>query len=147
MHVEPIALHCTIYIHPKASTHQPNHPFPPLQTAAAARRPPSSGCLLATQLQQQQLQQQRPLMQLASSRLVQQQQRGLASSGKGGKPEEAESHDDFKPQRKAPPADLDGAMQMIDEQVRCAWWLAVVGSYQRSVWGRTCVLIYWELGD
>lgn len=29
-----------------------------------------------------------------------------------------DSHDDFKPQRSAPPADLDGAMKMIAEQVK-----------------------------
>lgn len=57
----------------------------------------------------------------AASRAYGQQQwqqhqwRGLSSSSKG--PEDADSHDDFKPQRKAPPADLDDAVQMIDDQV------------------------------
>ena len=39
------------------------------------------------------------------------QQRGLAADSG------SESHDDFKPKRKAPPADLDGAVGMVDEQV------------------------------
>jgi hypothetical protein len=67
----------------------------------------------------------------SSSRLV---QRGLASSSKG--PEGAESHDDFKPQRKAPPADLDGAVQMIEEQVRGVYLcVCVLGLCMLCFWG------------
>lgn len=91
----------------------------------ATRRP--AACRAALQPQQQpQLQQQ--LRANLGCRLglglAQQPQRpqwrGLATGGKG--PEDADSHDDFKPQRKAPPADLDGAVQMIEEQVRVWVW-------------------------
>lgn len=85
---------------------------PKQQQKAAARRPaacraalPALGCRLAS-----------PLGLTSPPPPPPPQWRGLATGGKGG-PEEAESHDDFKPQRKAPPADLDGAVQMIEEQV------------------------------
>ena len=41
--------------------------------------------------------------------------RAFASAPPSGKDD---SHDDFKPQKAAPPADLDGAMKMIAEQVK-----------------------------
>ena len=41
--------------------------------------------------------------------------RAFASAPPSGKDD---SHDDFKPQKAAPPADLDGAVKMIAEQVK-----------------------------
>jgi hypothetical protein len=41
--------------------------------------------------------------------------RPFASDEKG-----EESHDDFKPKRKAPPADLDDAVKLVGEQVKTA---------------------------
>jgi len=43
----------------------------------------------------------------------------------------SDSHDDFKPKRKAPPSDLDGAIKMIDDQVRLLFGLCDCSSLLR----------------
>ncbi|EKU22741.1 glutaredoxin-like protein [Nannochloropsis gaditana CCMP526] len=75
-----------------------------------AKAPASAPCATSRQLSASCMLRLSPASNLAAAA-----RRSFASSPPPGN---EDSHDDFKPQRSSPPADLDGAIKMIAEQVK-----------------------------